>query len=48
MVRSVNESFSLPALQIPGARQVNMRERVVSAFVKDREEKEDFEVLDEG
>lgn len=40
MVRSVNQSFSLLALQILRAKLANVRESVVSAFVKSREQDE--------
>lgn len=47
MVRSVDQSFSFPALKILRARQANVRESVVSAFVKSREQDEDLAVFHE-
>lgn len=45
MVRSVNQSFSLLALQILRAKLANVRASVVSAFVKSREQDEDLGVF---
>lgn len=47
MVRSVDQSLSFLALKILRARQANVRESVVSAFAKSREQDEDLGVFSE-